>query len=353
MASTIDFNALTLNSDEAREVSQLIFKKAYVAPELSSVHGIVTDVKIDRYIPIFGQYELVGKLNPGSCGVNSVTPLVSSQKQWTPKLISDRIVHCQDDIPDLFKAWKNKQIALGTWEQIDNEMLAFIQDSVLNALKQAILRLTPLGDTAEDVIANGGNLTAGTVKGYFTVLNGMWKQIWNDQAGAKVSYRHTITENSGVTYAAQNALAVDAAYNALVALYENIDDRAFEGTPTFQLTKGLYNNLLSFYETKSFEFTLDRVENAMPQLSFRGIPVIVRKDWSRMIKAYFDNGSTLYLPHRAVLTDINNIPVGTSDTESLNNFDSFYDKKTKTWNVDIAAKIDQKNLLEEELAVAY
>jgi hypothetical protein len=354
MASTIDFGALTLNSEEARAASEAIFEKSFVAPEISNVHGIVTGITMDRYIPIFGQYGLVGKINPGSCSVNTgITAIPTSQKQWTPKLISDRIVHCQDDVDDLLKIWKNKQKALGTWEDIDNEMLAFIQDSAVNAIKQMILRFTSLGDTSEDTVANGGNLTNGTTKAYFTALNGLWQQIIADQAGAALSYRHTITENSGVTYAAQNALAADAAYNALVAMYENVDDRAFEGTPVFQLTKGLYHNLLSFYETKSFEFTLDRVENAAPQLSFRGIPVIVRKDWSRFIQAYFDNAVTLYLPHRAILTDINNIPIGTSDTESLTSFDSFYDKKDKTWNIDIAVKIDQKNLLEYELACAY
>ena len=56
---------------------------------------------------------------------------------------------------------------------------------------------------------------------------------------------------------------------------------------------------------------------------------------------------------RAILTDLMNIPVGTSDTESMQEFESHYDKTDKKHYIDVAYKIDMKILLEYAMAVAY
>jgi hypothetical protein len=354
MASKVNLSALTLNNEEARSAAEVIFEGAFARPEISDAHYIMTGVEMDKYIPIMGQFGLAGKINPGSCGVNTNTgAAVASQKTWTPKLISDRLIHCIDDVPDKVKFWKKNRIALQTWEGIDNECKAFIEDTVIEAMAQAILRISSFGDTSEDVIANGGHLTAGTDKTYFNMLNGMWQQIFTDQAGSALSHRYTISENSGATYTAQLALAADAALLAFRAMYEGIDARAFNGNLVFQVTRSLFNNWQSFMEDKSLVFQLDRTEAGSTKFSYRGIPIIVRYDWDRIIRTYFDNATTYYLPHRAILTDITNIPIGTSDTESLTSLDAFYDKTLKSHYIDFAFKLDQKNILEYNLACAY
>ena len=104
MASVIDFSSLTLNPDEARETRQLVFDAVYKRPEITEVHEVMTGVEMNRYIPILGQFGLVGKVDPGSCGVNTESTQIDvSEKLWTPKLVSFRLPHCQDDIPTLLK----------------------------------------------------------------------------------------------------------------------------------------------------------------------------------------------------------------------------------------------------------
>lgn len=355
MASLIDLSGLTLNSEEARETADLVFEQVYSRPELTAVHGVQTGVEMDKYIPILGQFGLVGKVDPGSCGVNAETGQVPvSQKQWTPKLISFRQAHCQSDVPQLLKFWKRSRIAAKTWEEVDNEMLAFLTDRVTDATLQAILRLSSFGDTAAETVALGGHLTNGTTKAYFTPFNGLWKQVETDQAGSALSYRYEITENAGATYVDQQALAVDRALKTFRALYNNIDSRAFDGqTMAFEVTRSLFTNWQDYLEDKSLVFTLDRAEKGSNIFNYRGIPIIVRHDWDRFIRTYFDDGAAWYMPHRAILTDINNIPVGTSDEESLTSLDAFYDKTLKTHYTDVAFKLDQKNILEYNLAVAY
>ena len=359
MASKIDFSTLTLNTDEARETSQVVFEQTYARPEIAQVHGVMTGVEMDRYIPILGQFGLVGKNDPGSCGVNTETGQIPvSQKTWTPKLISFRLPHCQDDVPDLLKFWKKDRIAKKTWESVDNEMMAFINDRALDATVQSILRIADFGDTDASPVGDGaGNelLTVGTTKTYFNMLSGIWKQIFTDQALATpLTYRYTITENAGGDKATQLALAADRALLAFRAMYDNIDPRAFEsGQLVFQVTRSLMSNWQSFLEDKSLAFMLERAEDGSTKWTYRGIPIIVRHDWERIIRTYHDLSTTYYLPHRAILSDINNIPIGTSDEESMTSLDSFYDKVTKSWYLDVAYKLDAKILLEYALASAY
>jgi hypothetical protein len=357
MASTINFSTLTLTTEEATDVSMVVFEQVYSKPEIVGVHAIQTGVEMDRRIPILGQYGLVGKVDPAACNKNAETGQIpTSEKTWTPKLISYRISHCQADVPTLLKFWKKARIAAGTWEEVDNEMMAFISDRVLDANKEAILRIADFADTAAEVVGSGGYLTAGTTKTYFNMLDGMWKQIFTDQAGAALIHRFTIDENAEATKVAQLALATDAALKVLRDLYNNIDPRAFDDpTLTFQVTKSLLNNWQDFLEDKSLAFTLNQIETkeGVSKWSYRGIPIQVRNDWDRMIRTYHDLGATYYLPHRAILTGLNNIPIGTSDEESLTSLDSFYDRTDKVHYIDVAFKLDMKILQEYAMACAY
>jgi len=319
MAALIDFSSLTLNTEEARSLAECIQEQLYSKPELARVHDVMTGVEQDKFIPILGKYGMVGKAAPGACGNNDITAQIpTSQKQWAPKLISGKLVHCQEDLPNLLKFWKKARIAAKTWEEVDNEMMAFINDRVSDAILESIFRHAEFGDTAAEVIANGGTLKAGTDKAFFNVINGMWKQIFVDGAGAAKAYRYTIAENSGADKAAQLALASDRALKVFRSLYNNADSRVFEGNaPVFQVTKSIFDNWQDFMEDKSAVFQLDRLEKGSNTWSYRGIPIEIRSDWDRTIRAHYDSGVAYDLPHRALLTDIANIPIGTSDTVSL------------------------------------
>ena len=96
-----------------------------------------------------------------------------------------------------------------------------------------------------------------------------------------------------------------------------------------------------------------RTEEGTSRDTYRGIPIIVREDWDRNIRTYFDNGTTYLDPHRMILTDINNIPIGTLSEDDLKSLDMFYEKKDKTHYIDTAMTLDAKLLEEYMIAVAY
>lgn len=357
MASLIDLSSLTLNPQEAQSASEAVFEKVYAKPELQDAHVVATGIQMKTQIPLFGLIGLVGQKSAGSCNVNAETKaVVASEKYWEPELINFRLTHCQEDINQLFKMWKRAESALATWEEMDNEQeqSAFLADRVVDATLESILRITSFADESEDNVGSGGNITDGVDTDYFTMLDGLWVQLIALVAASETP-RYTISENAGASYAVQDNLAADRALLVFRELYENIDTRARQnGMLVYQVTDSLYKNWLAYLEDKSLAFTLSRAEDGkVGPATYRGIPIVVRFDWDRNIRAYFDTGAKWYLPHRAMLTPVSNVPIGTSDEGDLSDFDMFYDRTDKKHYTDVAYYIDAKALEGYMAAVAY
>ena len=85
--------------------------------------------------------------------------------------------------------------------------------------------------------------------------------------------------------------------------------------------------------------------------TYRGVDIYRVVNWDETIRTYFDNGTKWNLPHRALLTTPDNIPIGTPSTEMLGSLDSFYDRKDKKNYVDAEIMVDIQ-LLEDYMAVA-
>lgn len=356
MASTLDLSGLTLNPQEVEDVAQAIFEAVYVKGRLSDYHDVRNGIQMKTQIPIFGLMGLVGKLDTG-CGVNAATNQIStSQKYWEPKMIGFRLTHCQNDIDELYKMWKKSMIAKGVWEQIENGQIQFMTDRTLDAALESQLLLSSFGDTAAgNVTADGGVITDGVDKTFFTPIDGLWKQIFTGVTAGDIT-KVAISENSAVSYALQDALSADKAYTTLNSMYNKADSRLVSDPAIkFQVTRSLYDNLQDYLESKSLSAGfLERTENGKGSgLTYRGIPIVIRYDWDRNIRAYMDNGTTYDLPHRAILTPIANIPIGTSDEESLSSLDMFYDKTAREHYTDVDYRFDIKLLEEYKIVVAY
>jgi len=355
MASLINLSALTLNPQEALSASEAIFEKLYSKEALKQGHVVATGIKMQTQIPFYGKYGRVGKKSLGSCNVNAETAeSVATQKYWTPQLIDFRLSHCQEDMDQLFKMWQRSPDALKTWEEIANEELAFLADLTVDATLESILRITSFGDTGALNIAGGGNITDGISVLYLTMIEGLWEQIFTGVAAGTIP-RYTINENAGANYVAQDNLAADRALLAMRSLFNKIDVRArYSPGLVYQMTDSLYKNWLTMLEDKSLAFTLERTEKGkVTQMSYRGIPIVVRDDWDRNILEYLDTTAKLFLPHRMTLSPINNFPIGTSDESNFSEFDMFYDKTTKNHYTDVAYRIDVKLLEEYMTAAAY
>lgn len=356
MASKLNLAALTLNPEEARSASEAIFSQVYSNPAIADGHFVATGIQMKKQIPIFGQFGLMGKVANGCTPNSNAGTIVASQKYWDPYLSQDRLIHCQADIDQLFKMWPRSKEALTTWENMDSALMAFLSERLVAAMVNNINRIAWFNDTAAEVIANGGVLTAGTDKTYFNTIDGLWKQIFAAVTAGTIpaAQKIEIAENAGATYAAQLALASTTGLDTLRGLYEALPAEAFDkGDLKFQISRSLYMNWKAFLEDKSLVFQLQTAEQGAAMDTYRGIPIVVRNDWDRNIRTYEDNAVTYNLPHRAVLTATTNIPIGTADEGSFGNFDAFYDKVTLSHYFDTAWYLDAKLLEETQIAVAY
>ena len=111
---------------------------------------------------------------------------------------------------------------------------------------------------------------------------------------------------------------------------------------------------MEFSETKTLATGfVERTEDGKNGLKFRGVELIIRDDWDRNIRAWFDNGTKWVNPHRAILTTKGNIPLGTSDEESMKSVEAFYDKKDRVHYFDVDYMLDVKVLEEYKIVAAY
>jgi len=356
MASKLDLGALTLNPEEARSTNEAIFSQVWSRPSLSESHFIATGIQMKTQIPIFGQFGLMGQVANGCTPNVSAETIVAAQKYWDPYLSQDRLVHCNADINQLFKMWPRASKAMDTWDTPEQALMAFLADRLTDAMSYNIGRIAWFNDKTAKLATNGGVLTAAQDVTFWNTIDGLWKQIFAAVTATTIPavQYYEITENGEASYVAQNALASDRGLNVLRNLYNNLPAESFD-TPglKFQISRSLYLNWKDFLEDKSLVFQLSQAEQGAATDNYRGIPIIVRNDWDRIVKTYENNGTTLNKPHRGVLSPITNIPIGTSDEGSFTSFKAFYDNVTMSHYMDTSWYLDSKLLEESKISVAF
>lgn len=344
MATIVDVSQLTLNPEEVREASQIIFEKIYNNPAIADIHEIEVGIRMKEQIVFSGRIGMVGKAAAG-CTPNSAPGFTMTQKYWDPATEDFRLVHCQKDLNALFKVFNRaSRMNPDFYDIVGSEQMGIIVTAVENAMLESLMVKAWFADTAAATVENSGVFKNGTDIALFNSFNGLFKQIITENGGSNPT-RVTISKNGGANYAAQ-ALAADEGYGFLKDMYNKADSRLLSQPNAFFLvTRSIFDNYVDTLENKSLSNGfLERAENGTLTVQYRGIPVINMGIWDRTIKAYQDNGTKLNLPHRAVLTVKENIPLGTLSTQDLGSLDVFYNQVTKSNYIDAAYTIDAKHL---------
>ena len=354
----LDISNLTLNPEEAQELSKAIFEYVLEQGDIPMHHDIQTEIQYKTQIPFIGTLGLVGKKIIGCTIDANGNQIPLSEKFWDPELIGDRLEHCATDVDPLFKLFKKaRKINPDFFDRIDSEELGVILMRLAEAMKEMLTRLTWFSDKDIDTVANGGVLKNGTDKDFFNIIDGLWKQILTIDIPANSKYRVAIDANAEANYNDQLNLPDDFAFKLFRSMWRKADARlkqlvAKNGIELhLHVTSKIAENWQDYREDKSLAFTLDKVEGGGLRDVFRNIKVIPRYDWDSVIEGYQDNGTKYNMPHRALLTSPSNIPIGVVSQEDLENVESFYDKVTKKNYMDFALKMDVK-FLEPYLAVA-
>jgi hypothetical protein len=354
-----DINALTISPEEATEISQAIFE-ALLLPdgEIGEFHEIETGIEHKTQIPFIGNMGKVGKKITGCARDANGNQIPITEKFWDPEHIGDRLEHCAKDMNVLFKLFKKAtKMNPDFFENLDGEALQVVAAKLKDAIKLAIHRLVWFGDKTIQNVADGGYLTDGEDVDFYNIITGLWKQILLEVPATVGTKNYVeITQNAAATYALQQDLPSDFALQLFRKMVNNADSRfkkmKAEGMiPMLFVTPDIYENWENFLEDKSLAFMLNRAEDGSNTQYYRGLTIKPRYDWQATIEADFDNGTKHHLPHRALMTYKENIPVGTLSSEDFENIESWYDKTLKKNFMDFDFTLDTK-FLEPYLAVA-
>lgn len=201
-------------------------------------------------------------------------------------------------------------------------------------------------------VVSGGHITAGVSTDYFTIINGLFKQLEAAVSGGSKSV--SIAANAKTSKAEQMSyMDGSAAYALLTAMYYAAPVEMRQAGMRFIVTQSIADAYQQYLTGKGIESEYKNLVDGVPGLKFLGVDVVPMPIWDQMIQSYNDLGDTFYKPHRAVLIEKANLAVGTPGETAFGEFDIFYDKKDRKNYILLKDKIDAKLLNTDRLVYGF
>lgn len=345
----------SFNGREIQQLNEGIFEKVHDLPELNEFHEVKTGIKAKEQIALFGLLGMVGSTGGADCDTPVDTNVIGgSEKTWDPKQVEVRLVQCVKTLLPSFHAWATKN-GVNKPDMIDSAWLKFVEERLAYAMHEAVLRIAWFGDTSHESVdaTPSGLLSSGTNKKYFNAINGFWNQIFSIVASDS-SKRYTIAENALASKALQEVLAADRGLLTFRNLINKADMR-LRNQPdrVIVCTQSLYDNYADYLESQGNDASFLRLESGFTALRYRGTLIIPFEFWDRTIQTSFDNGTTYYRPHRAVMSIPENLQIGLEEESSYSLFQIWYEKKEKKNYMDAEFSIDAKVIEDYLVQTAY
>lgn len=188
-----------------------------------------------------------------------------------------------------------------------------------DALRRDIFNLVSFGD------ADDGDA-------FYGIMEGLWPQLIANSGGPGDSYCIRRTASSFGT----GALAVDFALAVFKEAYEGapaILDQLPENQKQFTVTRSVFNNLVSSYESKSTgsDLQVTYLKDGIPVVQYRGVPVVKVSQWD---VALADAANPLdgVAKHLLLYTTRDNHVLGVQNAADLNRVDGWYSKDDDVYN---------------------
>lgn len=357
--SKINNGTFSFNPEELTDIKQVIHELVWNNKELRAIHDVEEGVIFDKQIVFAGKVGLMGKAVNG-CTPNEIEGVTLTQKFWTPIKEDFRLTHCQANVADqdrlVNQMSKINPDYFNIIEGSNNAIGNFLIAKVIEGFNENLLRKVWFSDKLADTVANSGTLTNGTDKEYFNTFDGLFKQLYTDIAvGSKNHFAIPKNDPSvGINYATQQ-LEVGDATAILKGLYRGADNRlkTLAGAQilvTQTIWDGYIDDLEATQSTGAGNTQI--TENGKMNLFYKGIPLVLMSVWDRNLEAYYDNGTIIDRPHRAVFTVPSNIPLATLSSSDFGTVNAFYDQVTRKNFVDGIYSLDAKHLQNYLTAIA-
>lgn len=321
MAVTSNFDTALLalitdiTSAETATISNVIYEKSFEIGDFAAAHTVITGVRNGNIIPIMStspSYESFPYKDPTNCTIPACDlDLGFSAKNWLLGMIACKMPICINTFDDQFLAFFQTYKRVFGDADLNSALMQFIIDRFQTNLQAAMWRVGWFGDTSLT-----GNALLRPIDGIFT------------QAEAGDGVKIVITENTG------GGLTGQEVYDYLANAYEQAsilpwwDTQGMVIKMTYAMATVYVNwlNRMGDRVPAACEcFAADGVtatrRYAIEGLTFYGIPIEVHREFDGVI-----NALALGNPYRALITNRENILIGTSETDQLPAFDVWYSK---------------------------
>lgn len=343
MASIIDLIKFGEASENIRTVNELVWDYLYKHPALSTILTIHDDVKVNRPVGFITGYGEVGVKDTGCNSDPQPWSIQTSQMTWTPVPIEIFFEECAAQLEETLAQF-DRNTNNNRYNLEGTPYAVVIAEVLLEAVEEFLWRATFFADTDAAATSDGGLLSNANYVPFFNMFDGLFKQM-EEQITANPEQGIAIAANTAATKAAQKAnLTPQMAYDVLSAL---VDEVPMEIREAGDLQILVTNSVASAYKNylSGVNGTPQQYENlvgGIDALRIDGIPVIPCRAWDRIIKKYYDNGTTYYKPHRALITTKSNLNVGFESPNSFKEVSIHYDWKSKTTGFRILDAMDAK-----------
>lgn len=348
---------LTFNGTEARQFSEAIIEEGFLNPSLEELHLIFEDIVAKQQIPFIGRLSKITKKDLG-CGTGKTSKNIPmSEKFWEPEQLKIWLSICYKEFDQTFMLYlRNKGIDYANLT--DTEIFDFLLSKVTEASPEDLLRFSWFGDKNAATIANSGVFTNGIDLTDYDQINGFWKQLFAIVA-ATPARRVNIAKNAGASYAAQTFDATDTTNRMATKIFQQLTlkcDARLKGKATKRIyaTRSLADQYVQErLDNDKVEIAYLRMESGIDKLMIMGVEVLVIDLWDRTIQQDQDNGVKWNLPHRAVMTEKTNIPLGIDMKAAIGAFRVYFEESDETSNIKGGYKADAKVLENHLVQVAY
>lgn len=356
MASVgLDFNNITPDNGAVREISRLVFKEVLQADRIGSLLNIFRRVYNGDKLGIIGEFGLLGKAGVGCSPEYGNDAIDTTEKTWDIKAWEIAEQLCYKDVEDtLVKYTLNSGTEIGDMTAND-----YLDEVVVPRLELALMkmyiRLAFFGDKAAKTTADGGVLKVGVDPAYFTLIDGIFKQIFASVT-AGTTPRVTIAANSEATKAAQinnfTAQAVDV-LNDMIAIaaprLRQSSEQIIYITQSF--ATALEANLLKDYYGSELQW--QDLFAGIRETTYRGIRIRVVPMWDEIIQSYEGTATAFNLPHRAIYTTERNLALGVNGTDEFAELDIFFNRDERLNKIYATDKMGAMVVDESMAVVAY
>ena len=341
--------ALAFNGKEIQSLKELVMVKGFITPDINKLHTIVQGIVAKTQIAFAKPLYKVSKLNEACDATFLANQAKITEKFWDPKDIHVPFEMCFKDLQNTFFQWGLK-LGKDRGDLTATDAVQFVLELLRNAMLHDLQRIAWHGDTAVLNVSAGGKLKNTESVTDYNHFNGFWKQIFASVT-ANPGNRVTIAQNAEATYALQNALPTDTAYNTFLEMYEKANSNLSSNPDAvIYCTKKMFFNYRKTLASKAVDASFNILVNGVLQPAFYGVPVEPMSIWDDSI-IDFDNGIRLDLPNRALFTIQENIQLGVDSLSSLGEFNVTHENRTNTVVMRSGYKADAV-LMEDQYTVA-